>query len=292
MGCCGSNTKLQEEIPYEKVEKYNKIKNELEQFLSSNESKEKKNRKKILDLIIKTSNEISEYEQELKKLKINKEKNANINDALLQGIDQDIKILKSHHTSLYNLLKECDHIENDEPINEKQTLPNNNIIINRNESNLIQNENSSLILLSESNSNKKGYIYFKKCIRRNKKGILNQKYNIKENNIMSNDETDKKMECTDTKDNQLLYQNSVNNINIIFEFENGKKIGLQANKEEKLKDVIGKLEESGIGDTLDNYQFFDGNNNIKDKIIRGEKVGNFNLNDFHVIKIKNDNENH
>ena len=166
MGCCGSTTKLQVEIPYEKVEKYNKIKLELDQFLSSNESKEKTSRKKILDLIIKTSNEISEYELELKKLKKNKENNGNITDELLQGIDQDIKTLKSHHTSLYNLLKECDYIETNEQqeiINEKYTLPNNNEIImrNKNEMNLNLNENSSIMLNSERNS-KKEYVYFKK----------------------------------------------------------------------------------------------------------------------------------
>ena len=287
MGCCGQNAKFQMELPFEKMEEYDKLKMEVEEFLSSKDLKDKKNKNKILDFSKKLSNQISKYEKDLLKLKRDNTKNENISDELIEGMNQDIKILKDYQTTLNNLLKET------EKKNSNEGLVINQIIINNSsdEENNLKSNNEHID--DENNIDKESSeIYFKKCIRRNKKGILNQKYNIKENNIMSNDETDKKMECTDTKDNQLLYQNSVNNINIIFEFENGKKIGLQANKEEKLKDVIGKLEESGIGDTLDNYQFFDGNNNIKDKIISGEKVGNFNLNDFHVIKIKNDNENH
>ena len=287
MGCCAQNAKFQMELPFEKMEEYDKLKMEIEEFLSSKDLKDKKNKNKILDFSKKLSNQISKYEKDLLKLKRDNTKNENISDELIEGMNQDIKILKDYQTTLNNLLKET------EKKNSNEGLVINQIIINNSsdEENNLKSNNEHID--DENNIDKESSeIYFKKCIRRNKKGILNQKYNIKENNIMSNDETDKKMECTDTKDNQLLYQNSVNNINIIFEFENGKKIGLQANKEEKLKDVIGKLEESGIGDTLDNYQFFDGNNNIKDKIISGEKVGNFNLNDFHVIKIKNDNENH
>ena len=287
MGCCAQNAKFQMELPFEKMEEYDKLKMEVEEFLSSKDLKDKKNKNKILDFSKKLSNQISKYEKDLLKLKRDNTKNENISDELIEGMNQDIKILKDYQTTLNNLLKET------EKKNSNEGLVINQIIINNSsdEENNLKSNNEHID--DENNIDKESSeIYFKKCIRRNKKGILNQKYNIKENNIMSNDETDKKIECTDTKDNQLLYQNSVNNINIIFEFENGKKIGLQTNKEEKLKDVIGKLEESGIGDTLDKYQFFDRNNNIKDKIISGEKVGNFNLNDFHVIKIKNDNENH
>jgi hypothetical protein len=293
MGCCGSNTKLQVEIPYEKVEKYNKIKNELEQFLSSNESKEKKNRKKILDLIIKTSNEISEYEQELKKLKINKAKNADINDALLEGIDQDIKILKSHHTSLYNILKDCDYIETNEQqeiINEKYTLPNNNEILmkNQNETNLILNDNSSLIPNSERNS-KKEYIYFKKYIRRNKKGILNKnKNNNAQINFMNNyiNDNDKKTEQICTSENNLL-DSDKERLNLIFELDNGKKVILHAAKVEKFINVIKKLGEKEDGyDNLSDLQFFDEEKDISEKIENGENVENFGLTDFHLIQVK------
>ena len=48
----------------------------------------------------------------------------------------------------------------------------NQINLVNNEMNLNLNENSSIMLNSERNS-KKEYVYFKKYIRRNKKGILN-----------------------------------------------------------------------------------------------------------------------
>ena len=292
MGCCGSKTKLQVEIPYDKIEKYNKIKVELDQFLSNNESKEKMNRNKILDLIIKTSNEISEYEQELKKLKKNKENNANITDELIKGIDQDIKTLKSHHTSLYNLLKECDYIESNEQqeiINEKYTLPNNNEILmnNKNEMNSNLNENSNLMLNSEKNS-KKEYIYFKKCIRRNKKGILNKNNHNAQINFMNNYEidNDKKTEQICTSENILL-DSDKERLNLIFELDNGKKVIIHAAKEEKFKNVIKKLREKEEGyDNLSDLQFFDEEKDISEKIENGENVENFGLTDFHLIQVK------
>ena len=98
------------------------------------------------------------------------------------------------------------------------------------------------------------------------------------------------MELIDTNDYLHLDQN--NNINIIFEFEDGKKIGLLANKEEKFSEVITRLyEKENEGDIVVNFQFFDGDNNINEKINNGEKVEEFNLNDFHIIRVKSENHN-
>ena len=102
MGCCGSKSKLQIEIPYEKVEKYKNLKLRIEQFLSNTDPKERMDSNKILDLLIKTSNEISDYEDELKKLKRSKNKNMNVSDELIEGISQDIKVLKDYHQILNN----------------------------------------------------------------------------------------------------------------------------------------------------------------------------------------------
>ena len=287
MGCCATNTKFQLELPFEKMEEYDKLKMEIEEFLSSKEPNNKENKNKILNFTKKLSNQIAKYETDLIKLKRDNAKNENISDELIEGMNQDIKTLKDYQIALNNLLKENENINLNEEVEVNQVIINNNAV----EDNNLKNAEH---IINENNSDKESSeIYFKKCIRRNKKGILNQKYNNKENNIISNSETDKKIECTDTNDIPHLYQNSINNINIIFEFENGKKIGLQANKQEKLRDVIKKLNEPHIVDgTLDNLEFLDGNNNIKEKIINGEKVENFNLSDFHVIHIKTNQENH
>ena len=109
MGCCGSNVKYQTEIPFEKVEKYSKLKIKLEQFLSNTEPIERMDSKKILDLLIKTSNQISEYETELRRLHRLNKNNQHINSDLIPGITQDIKTLKNYHAILNNLLKESDN---------------------------------------------------------------------------------------------------------------------------------------------------------------------------------------
>ena len=69
MGCCGRKSENVTEIPFEKMEKFDKLKQRIEQFLSSNDPKEKRDNNLILDLLIKTSNEISDYEYELNKIK-------------------------------------------------------------------------------------------------------------------------------------------------------------------------------------------------------------------------------
>ena len=275
MGCCATNAKFQLELPFDQMEEYDKLKSEIEQFLSSEMPQEKKDKNKISNLLIKLSNQITRYENDLLKLKRDKDKtnNENINDDLIEGINQDIKILKEYQTSLNNMLNTDTNVI----INENQ------IFINDNNNIIIDNKNN----INEINNNDNNEIYFKKCIRRNKKGILNQKSNLNDNNI-NNNENDKKMELIDTNDYLHLDQN--NNINIIFEFEDGKKVGLLTNKEEKFSEVITRLYENE-NDILMKYQFFDGDNNINEKINNGEKVQEFNLNDFHVIKVKSENPN-
>ena len=277
MGCCAKNAKFQLELPFDQMEEYDKLKSEIEQFLSSEMPQEKKDKNKISNLLIKLSNQITRYENDLLKLKRDKDKtnNENINDDLIEGINQDIKILKEYQTSLNNMLNTDTNVI----INENQ------IFINDNNNIIIDNKNN----INEINNNDNNEIYFKKCIRRNKKGILNQKSNLNDNNI-NNNENDKKMELIDTNDYLHLDQN--NNINIIFEFEDGKKVGLLTNKEEKFSEVITRLyENENENDILMKYQFFDGDNNINEKINNGEKVQEFNLNDFHVIKVKSENPN-
>ena len=277
MGCCATNAKFQLEMPFDQMEQYDKLKSEIEQFLSSEEPKEKNDKNKISNLLIRLSNQITRYENDLLKLKQDKDKtnNENINDDLIEGINQDIKILKEYQTSLNNMLNNAPNLI----INENQ------IYINDNNNNVNSNE-----INNKENNNESNEIYFKKCIRRNKKGILNQKSNLNDN-IINNNEKDKKMELIDTNDYLNLAQN--NNINIIFEFEDGKKIGLVANKEEKFSEVISRLyekEDENEGDILTKFLFFDGDNNINEKINNGEKVEVFNLNDFHVIHVKSEKE--
>ena len=278
MGCCAASSKFQLEVPFERMEEYEKLKLEIEQFLSSKDPNSKSNKNLISKLLKKSSNQISKYENELSRLKLNQSKNE-INDDLIESITQDIKVLKDYHTLLNNLMKENENIDGNNQ--SKEIINENEIIINNNEDEDDENV-ENLKNIKNINNKENSDVYFKKSIRRNKKGVLNQKYNL---NNMNNyeSENNKNIEMIDTNDNLNLNNNI---INIIFEFDNGEKVEIQVKKDEKFMDVINRLSEDKTDlKNLENIQVFDGKNNIKEKIIQGEKVENFNLNDFHVIQI-------
>ena len=292
MGCCGSNTKLQTELALKHLEKYSKLKSKLEQFLFKEDPKERMNPKKLFDIVIKSSNEISDYEKELNKLKINKLNNINISDELIEAIEEDINKLNEYHKILRELLANSDKVDN----NKENKIINEKININ--------NKEDSSILSSEIN-NKKENIYFKKYIRRNKKGILNK--NKKNDNIFSDykgitqarlnfisnyeffddEENNKKNDLLKTTDNLPLDLNN-EDLNLIFELDDGKKTLIHAKPEEKFLNVIKRLseKEKNCDTNIENLKFFDEDKDISDKIINGEIIKDFNLTDFHLIQVK------
>ena len=290
MGCCGSKSKLQVEIPYEKVEKYKNLKLRIEQFLSNKDPKERMDSNNILDLLIKTSNEISDYEDELKKLKRSKNKNMNVSDELIEGISQDIKVLKDYHQILNNSLKESEYYF-DNQINEnisEEKLRNNN-----NNLNDIKNKDDSSILSSEKHVKKENILYYRKYIRRNKKRNANNNRYNEVNNLRLNffnqyeitNEDDKNNDFILTSENIPLDIN--NDLNLIFELDSGKKLLLHANQEEKFLSVVKRLSEKEEGyDNLENLRFYDEEKDISENIRNGDKIKDFGLTDFHLIQVK------
>ena len=290
MGCCGSKSKLQVEIPYEKVEKYKNLKLRIEQFLSNKDPKERMDSNNILDLLIKTSNEISDYEDELKKLKRSKNKNMNVSDELIEGISQDIKVLKDYHQILNNSLKESEYYfdnQINENINEEKLRNNNNNL------NDIKNKDDSSILSSEKHVKKENLLYYRKYIRRNKKRNANNNRYNEVNNLRLNflnqyeitNEDDKNNDFILTSENIPLDIN--NDLNLIFELESGKKLLLHANQEEKFLNVVKRLSEKEEGyDNLKNLRFYDEEKDISENIWNGDKIKDFGLTDFHLIQVK------
>ena len=272
MGCCAMDAKIQMEIPFDNMEDYEKLKLELEQFVSSKDPKLKRNMNKILDLLTRTKNQISEYEAEINRLQNIKSKNDNVNDELIEGITQDIKILKNYQSILNKIMKENKNtnknFEENSIINETEIIINNDD--EEEEENINYLKNNKRINNKENAIKENEDIYFKKSIRRNKKGIINQ--------------NNKNFDVNDTSDNR--YSNDSNNIKIFFEFENGKKIGVHAIKNEKFLDVIERLDQNNIRKDLKNLEFYDGKKKINQKIIEGDKVVDFNLNENHIIFIK------
>ena len=289
MGCCGSKSKLQLEIPYEKVEKYKNLKLRIEQFLSNKDPKERMDSNNILDLLIKTSNEISDYEDELKKLKRSKNKNMNVSDELIEGISQDIKVLKDYHQILNNSLKESEYYfdnQINENINEEKLKNNNNL-------NDIKNKDDSSILSSEKHTKKENMLYYRKYIRRNKKrNANNNRYNEVNdlrlhflNQYEITNEDDKNNDFILTSENIPLDIN--NDLNLIFELDSGKKLLLHANQEEKFLSVVKRLSEKEEGyDNLENLRFYDEEKDISENIWNGDKIKDFGLTDFHLIQVK------
>ena len=268
------DAKIQMEIPFDNMEDYEKLKLELEQFVSSKDPKLKRNMNKILDLLTRTKNQISEYEAEINRLQNIKSKNDNdnVNAELIEGITQDIKILKNYQSILNKIMKENKNtnknFEENSIINETEIIINNDD--EEEEENINYLKNNKRINNKENAIKENEDIYFKKSIRRNKKGIINQ--------------NNKNFDMNDTSDNR--YSNDSNNIKIFFEFENGKKIGVHAIKNEKFLDVIERLDQNNIRKDLKNLEFYDGKKKINQKIIEGDKVVDFNLNENHIIFIK------
>ena len=290
MGCCGSKSKLQIEIPYEKVEKYKILKLRIEQFLSSKDPKERMDSNKILDLLIKTSNEISDYEDELKKLKRSKNKDMNVSDELIEGISQDIKVLKDYHQILNNSLKESEYYF-DNQINEN--ISEENLKNNNNKLNDINNKDDSSILSSEKHAKKENMLYYRKYIRRNKKRNANNNVYNEVNNLRLNFLNNYEITNEDDKNNDFILTSEnipldINNdLNLIFELDNGKKLLLHANQEEKFLNVVKSLSEKEEGyDNLENLRFYDEEKDISENIWNGDKIKDFGLTDFHLIQVK------
>ena len=122
MGCCGPKDKNSDDFPYEKVEEFNKLKSEINEIIIDKDHQDRKNVNKLFELFNKTSNKISEYENEIKKLKNQKQ---NINNDLLKGLNEDIKQLRDYNHTLNNLIKESEDNEIVNKTDQKNEIGNN-----------------------------------------------------------------------------------------------------------------------------------------------------------------------
>ena len=134
MGCCGPKNKINEDFPYEEIEEFNKLKSEINEIINDKEHPDRKNINKLLELFNKTSNKLTEYENEVKNLK---NKNKNLTDDMIKGLNEDIKQLKKFNQILNDLIKESDGNEN---INMNQSEKKNNFDILDNGTKLNKNE--------------------------------------------------------------------------------------------------------------------------------------------------------
>ena len=54
MGCCGNLNKNHNEIPYEQIDEFNKLKKEIDGIITNNENQYRKDSDKLLELLNKT----------------------------------------------------------------------------------------------------------------------------------------------------------------------------------------------------------------------------------------------
>ena len=189
MGCCGNLDKNQYEMPYEQIEEFNQLNAEIEEIITNNENPYRKDSNKLLELLNKVSVKISEYEEELDKLKKKKNIDKNDPDDFIKALNSDIKQLKDYYLILDKLIKENENenksiklklspneIQKENSIKEEISLSNRDNKNNENLKHINNQNNANLNDKNDLNLNNTDKIYFRKYIRRNKRSdIFNKK---------------------------------------------------------------------------------------------------------------------
>ena len=293
MGCCVSHNGTINDIPFEEIDSFNKLKVDINQILNNKNNIDQTNNNILLNLINKISIKIVKCEEVIETLKYKKKINPKIINELIDGVKINIKELKEYNIYLNNQVKKNKaEINQTEGINEiikqKENIKEE-IKINKNIN------NGKLKCKNNLNLNEYQPIYFKKYARRNKtKEIFsksidnNSKIYSKSHCITYNNLNNNILKKTNVFDSNVITSyDDKNKINIIFIFENGKKFSIQSEKDDKFLNALNKLgKKVNEYNNIDNMIILDGNNNITDRVKNEELISNFGFNDYHFIQIK------
>ena len=294
MGCCVSNDSGFNDIPFEEIEEYNKLKSEINQILDNKDKINQTNNEELLETINQISILIARGEEAIGKMKPLKRIKSNfINE--LQEINNKINDLKEYSITLNNQMKknkneiQLKEVINNENLNNE--LPKDeNTLLRGNKKNMDINNNDELEKekndIKLSNFDK---IYFKKYVRRNKRSDNFNKTTISRKNNNSHIISYNSLDNDNHYINNYLSTtvNDKNKINIIFILENGKKITIQNEAKDKFIDAITKLGEiEKEYNNLESMIILDKDNNITERVKNGEIISSFGFNDYHSIQIK------
>ena len=294
MGCCVSNDSGFNDIPFEEIEEYNKLKSEINQILDNKDKINQTNNEELLETINKISILIARGEEAIGKMKpLKRIKSKFINE--LQEINSKINDLKEYSFTLNNQIKknkneiQLKEVINNENLNNE--LPKDeNTLLRGNKKNMDINNNDELEKekndIKLSNFDK---IYFKKYVRRNKRSDNFNKTTISRKNNNSHIISYNSLDNDNHYINNYLSTtlNEKNKINIIFVLENGKKITIQNEAKDKFIDAITKLGEiEKEYNNLESMIILDKDNNITERVKNGEIISSFGFNDYHSIQIK------
>ena len=297
MGCCVNENGSINDIPFESIEEFNKLKAEIDRILDNKNNIDQTNNKILLDLINDNSIKIAKCEEVLEHLKTKKKTNPKIITEIIEGLKINIKELKEYNTNLNEQVKKNKTII--------QELENTNQL----------SESPQMIIQEEINTDKgkKSYsplkrkndliikdeqpLYFKKFIKRNKKS---DKFNKSTNNctksyINSNSHLTYYNYSNKKNNNGISINNSnvitlydeKNKINIIFVLENGKKRSIQVDIKDTFLNALNKLgEKENEYNNIDNIIVLDGTDDITDRVKDEEIICDFGFNDYHFIQLK------
>ena len=295
MGCCVSNDVGFNDIPFEEIEEYNKLKMEMNQILDNKDKINQTDNDELLEIINKISLQIARGDEAIGKLKPLKRTNIKLINEQIQEINDKINDLKEYSFTLNNQIKKNkNEIQLKEAINDENLnneLPkDDNTLLRGNKKNMDINNNEEL----EKGKNDTKFsnfdqIYFKKYIRRNKRSDKFNKttltHKFSNSNFISYNSLDNDNYYTNNHLSTTV--NEKNKVNIIFVLENGKKITIQNEAKDKFIDAITKLGEiEKEYNNLENMIILDKNNNITERVKNGEILSSFGFNDYHSIQIK------
>ncbi len=295
MGCCVSNDAGFNDIPFEEIEEYNKLKMEMNQILDNKDKINPTDNDELLEIINKISLQIARGDEAIGKLKPLKRINTKLINEQIQELNNKINDLKEYSFTLNNQIKKNkNEIQLKEAINDENLnneLPKDENTLLRGKKKIMDINNNEELEKGNNDTKFSNFdqIYFKKYIRRNKrsdkfnKTTFTHKYN--NSNIISYNSLDNDNYYTNNHLSTTI--NEKNKINIIFVLENGKKITIQNEAKDKFIDAITKLGEiEKEYNNLENMIILDKNNNITERVKNGEIISSFGFNDYYSIQIK------
>lgn len=194
MGCCASHNAIINDIPFEEIDDFNKLKIDINQILNNKDNIDQTNNNILLNLINNISIKIVKCEEVIETLKYKNKINPKIINELIDGVKINIKELKEYNIYLNNQVKKNKaEIHQIDGINE--IIRQNNTI--KEEVNINKNINNGK-LKCKNNLNEYQPIYFKKYAKKikpkeilsksndNKPKIYSKRHFISYNNFNNN----------------------------------------------------------------------------------------------------------
>ena len=299
MGCCVSHEGNLNDIPFEEIDEFRSLKQEINQILINKDNIDQTDNIQLLELINRISIKIAKCEEVIDRLKTKRKLNPKTIEENIKGLKSDINELKEYNISLNNQVKknkseiQLKEIIKEEPVEEENSKTENNILRGNNRN----IESNSQVKKKNLKINDVDTIYFKKYIRRNKKSNIFNKTKSSQNNyaqtqiitcnfINNNNFYNNNNDYND-KESNYIFNCERNKINVIFILENGKKIPIEIERKDKFLEAITKLGqvEEEYND-VEKMMILDGDNDITNRVKNNDIISSFGINDYHYFQIK------